>query len=374
VFLLLLRAYGAGVPVLTVADYESLARARVREAYWDYVCGGSGTERTLAANRTAFDRFALRPRVLVDVSSVDTSIELLGARLAGPVIVAPTAYHRMMHDEGELATARGAAAAGALYVTAYFTTQPLADVAAAGGDGVRWMQLYWLRDRERFGAVVDEAVAAGFRALVLTVDAPVVGRRLRDLRNGLVLGPELRAANVGPALGNALRQGEAGRSAVADAATRAFDASITWDDLAWLRERGGLPVVLKGILTGEDAALAVEHGAAAVVVSNHGGRQLDHAVGGLDALPEVVEAVAGRVPVLVDGGFRTGTEVLIALAAGASAVLVGRPVLWGLAVDGAAGVTGVLELLRTELAQAMALAGRPTIARIDGSAIRMSRA
>ncbi|GIJ44479.1 alpha-hydroxy-acid oxidizing enzyme [Virgisporangium aliadipatigenens] len=358
------------MPVLTVADYEDLARAKVPASYWGYVSGGSGTERSMVANRAAFDRFALRPRVLVDVSTIDTSVELLGARLAGPVLVAPTAYHRMMHPEGELATARGAAEAGALYVTSYFSTQPLPDVAAAAGAGARWMQLYWLKDRELFGSVVDGAVAAGFTALVLTVDTPVVGRRLRDLRNELVLGPELRAANVGPALGNAMRRGEAGRSAVADAANRAFDASITWDDLAWLRERGGLPVVLKGILTGEDAALAVAHGAAAVIVSNHGGRQLDHAVGGMDALPEVVEAVAGRVPVLVDGGFRTGTEVLMALAAGASAVLVGRPVLWGLAVDGAAGVRGVLDMLHTELAQAMALTGRPTIARIDGTALR----
>lgn len=354
---------------LTVADYEEPARAKVPAAYWDYVAGGSGSERSLAANRTAFDRFALRPRVLVDVSAVDTSVELLGARLTGPVLVAPTAYHRMMHDEGEVATARGAAGAGALYVTSHLSTRTLPEIAAAGA-GPRWMQVYWLRDRERFGAVVDEAVAAGFRALVLTVDSPVVGRRLRDLRNELVLGPGLRAANVGPALGNAMRRGRAGHSAVANAADQAFDASITWDDLAWLRERGGLPVVLKGIMTAEDAALAVAHGVAAVVVSNHGGRQLDHGLGGMDALPEVVDAVAGRVPVLVDGGFRSGTEVLIALAAGASAVLVGRPVLWGLAVDGAAGVRAVLELLHAELAQAMALAGRPTIARIDGSAIR----
>jgi 4-hydroxymandelate oxidase len=357
---------------LCVDDFEALARTKVRADYWDFIAGGSGAERALAANRAAFGRVALRPRVLVDVSSVTTATTLLGHDLAGPVIVAPTAYHRMSHPEGELATARGAADAGALYISSLFSNYRLEDVAAAGGPAApRWQQLYWLRDRERVGAVVDRAAAAGYTALVLTVDAPVIGHRMRDARNALTLDPDTVPADLSAAE-NLLTTRTEGSSAVATQSVRAFDASITWDDLAWLRARSALPLVLKGIVTAEDAHLAVSHGAAAVVVSNHGGRQLDNPIGTLDVLPEVVEAVAGRCPVLFDGGVRTGHDVAVALALGADAVLVGRPVLWGLAVDGAAGVARVLTLLHTELARVMALLGKPTIASLDASAVRRS--
>jgi 4-hydroxymandelate oxidase len=271
----------------------------------------------------------------------------------------------MLHPDGELATARGAAAEGALYVTSFFASQPLEDIAEAG-PGPRWLQLYWLRNREVFGGIVDRASAAGYTALVLTVDTPLLGQRLRDLRHGLAIDSDVRG---GSPAGDVAQRHAAGRSALADHALEAFDPSITWADLGWLRARSQLPLVIKGILTAEDAVLAVEHGAAAVVVSNHGGRQLDGAVASLDALPEVVDAVAGRCPVLVDGGVRTGTDVLVALALGADAVLVGRPVLWALAVDGAAGVAGVLGLLRRELALAMALAGRPTVGSIDRTVV-----
>jgi len=355
------------VPVLCATDYEPLARAKSRADYWDYLAGGSGAERTLAANRAAFDRVRLRPRVLVDVSTCLTATTLLDAELSAPIAVAPMAYHRMWHPDGELATSRGAADAGALYVVSFFASQPLEAVAAAG-DGPRWLQLYWLRDRDALAGVAERAGAAGYRALVLTVDAPVLGQRLRDLRNGFALDPDIRAANLSRELTDVHERTE-GRSALADHARHYFDPSITWADLAWLRARSPLPLVIKGILTGEDAARAVEHGAAAVVVSNHGGRQLDRAVASLDALPEVVDAVAGRCPVLVDGGVRSGTDVFVALALGASAVLVGRPVLWALAVDGAAGVTNVLDLMRSELASVMALAGRPTLASIDETAV-----
>ncbi len=355
--------------MLCVEDYEPLAKAKVRADYWDYVSGGSGDERTLGANRAAFDRVTLRPRVLVDVSTCDPTTTLLGCRLSSPIGVAPTAYHRMMHPDGELATARGAADAGALFIPSFFASQPLEAIAEVGPEA-RWLQLYWLRDRATLGSVVDRATAAGYRALVLTVDAPVIAARRRDQRNSLALGPEIRLANLDAVSTEATRRSQPGRSAVAQHAKAAFDPSITWADLAWLRERTPLPVVLKGILTAEDALLAVEHGVDAVVVSNHGGRQLDNAVASLDALPEVVDAVAGRIPVLVDGGIRSGGAALAALALGADAVLVGRPVLWALAVDGAAGVTNLLDLLRTELVQAMALAGRPTLATIDRSAVR----
>jgi 4-hydroxymandelate oxidase len=357
----------AGEP-LCVDDFEALARAKVRADYWDYIAGGAGDERALAANRAAFKRVALRPRVLVDVSTVSTAVTLLGHDLASPVIIAPTAYHRMSHPEGELATARGAADAGALYIPSFFSNYTMEEIAAAGGAAPRWLQLYWLHDRETFGDVVGRAAGGGYSALVLTVDAPVLGHRLRDARNALTLDPETVPANLTAAKVLLTTRTE-GSSVVARTSVQAFDASITWDDLGWLRERSSLPLILKGIVTAEDALLAVTHGVAAIVVSNHGGRQLDNPIGTLDVLPEVVEAVGGRCPVLFDGGVRTGHDVAVALALGADAVLVGRPALWGLAVDGAAGVTEVLSLLQTELARVMALIGRPTVASIDASCV-----
>jgi 4-hydroxymandelate oxidase len=356
---------------LCLEDFEPLARAKVRADYWDYIAGGSGSERALCANRAAFARLALRPRVLVDVSSCQTGVTLLGHELPAPILVAPTAYHRMSHPDGELATARGAAEAGALYVASFFSNHSLEEIATAGGTAPRWLQLYWLRDRDAFGGVVDRAAAAGYTALVLTVDTPVIGQRLRDARNALALGPEMAPGNVTVAV-DLLQSRTEGRSALADQALLTFDPTITWADLAWLRSRSPLPLVLKGIVTAEDAELAVGHGVDAIVVSNHGGRQLDNPIGTLDVLPEVVDAAAGRCPVLVDGGVRTGQDVAVALALGASAVLVGRPVLWGLAVDGAAGVAQVLTMLRAELAHVMALIGRPTIASVDRSAVRLT--
>jgi 4-hydroxymandelate oxidase len=360
----------AAIPVC-VEDFEPLARARIRADHWDYIAGGSGAERALAANRAAFGRVALRPRVLVDVSRCDTAVILLGHEVSGPIVVAPTAFHRVVHPEAELATARGAADAGALYIPSFFSNHSLEEIAAAGGAAPRWLQLYWVRDREAFGGVIDRAAAAGYTALVLTVDTPVVGQRLRDVRNGFALGADMVPGNV-TLPGDLLRRpGVQGRSALADQALLAFDPSITWADLAWLRERSPLRLVLKGIATAEDAELAVRHGVDAIVVSNHGGRQLDNPIGTLDVLPEVADAVAGRCPVLVDGGVRTGHDVAVALALGADAVLVGRPVMWGLAVDGAAGVTRVLTMLRAELAHVMALIGRPRVDLIDRSAVRV---
>jgi 4-hydroxymandelate oxidase len=356
---------------LSVEDFEPLAQAKLRPDHWDYIAGGSGAERALSANRAAFARVALRPRVLVDVTGCETAVTLLGHDVSGPIAVAPTAYHRMAHPDGELATAQGAADAGALYIASFFSNRSLEDIAKAGGSAPRWLQLYWLRDREAFGGVVDRAAAAGYGALVLTVDTPVIGQRLRDARNGFALGPDLAPGNVALDADLLQRPGEKGRSALADQALLAFDPSITWADLDWLRSRSPLPLVLKGIVTAEDAELAVRHGVAAVVVSNHGGRQLDNPIGTLDVLPEVVAAVAGRCTVLVDGGVRTGHDVAVALALGADAVLVGRPVLWGLAVDGAAGVARVLTMLRAELAHVMALIGRPSVGAIDRSAVRL---
>ncbi|WP_329493053.1 alpha-hydroxy acid oxidase [Kitasatospora herbaricolor] len=356
-------------PALRIEDYRHRARRRLDARVWDFVQGGAGSERTLRANRRAFARVTLRPRVLVDVAACDTGTELLGARLATPVGVAPTAYHRLLHPDGEVATALGAGAAGALYVVSVFASRTLEEIAAEA-TGPLWLQLYWLRRREILAGLVERAAAAGYRALVLTLDAPQLGRRHRDARNGFAIPSGISAVNLDAALMASAHRSDAGRSALAVHTAEAVDPSVTWADLAWLRGRSELPLVLKGVLTAEDAVLAVEHGADAIVVSNHGGRQLDGAPASLDALAEVVDAVgAAGCPVLFDGGVRSGTDAFAALALGARAVLLGRPVLWGLAADGAAGVAGVLGLATEELAHTMALTGRPALPAVDRSAV-----
>ncbi|PZV89972.1 4-hydroxymandelate oxidase [Micromonospora phaseoli] len=320
------------------------------------------------ANRTAFDAVRLRPRVLVDVAEPDPAVRLIGSGLSVPVGVAPTAYHRMAHPDGEVETARGTGVAGALFVVSTFASRTLEDIAASAA-GPLWLQLYWLRDRAKLTRLVRRAEAAGFSALVLTVDTPHLGLRRRDLRNGFALDPELAPANLDDQDANLQHQGRDGESALARHAAQAFDASITWADLAWLRGLTTLPILLKGVLTAEDALLAVESEMNGVIVSNHGGRQLDGAVPSLVALREVVAAVGGRIPVLVDGSVRSGRDVFVALALGARAVLVGRPVLWSLAVGGGDGVADMLRLLTREFVQTMALTGRPRVADIDDSAI-----
>ena len=360
-------------PALRIEDYRDRARRRLDDHVWDFVEGGAGAERTLDANRRAFTRVTLRPRVLVDVSACDTGTQLLGARLDTPVGVAPTAYHRLAHPDGEVATARGAGAAGALYVVSVFASRTLEDIAAEA-TGALWLQLYWLRRREVLAGLVDRAATAGYRAIVLTVDAPRLGRRHRDARNGFAIPAGVSAVNLDPALMASAHRSGAGRSALAVHTAEAVDPSVTWADLAWLRGRSELPLVLKGVLTAEDAVLAVEHGADAIVVSNHGGRQLDGAAASLDALAEVVDAVgAAACPVLFDGGVRSGADAFAALALGAGAVLLGRPVLWGLAADGASGVAGVLDLATEELAHTMALTGRPALSAVDRSAVAVTR-
>ncbi|MBM7773705.1 4-hydroxymandelate oxidase [Actinokineospora baliensis] len=349
-----------------VGDYADHAKSTLAGDVLGYLDGGSGAEWTLRANTRAYERIRLRPRVLVDVESCDTTVDLLGSTLAAPLGVAPMAYHRLVHEEGELATVEAAGAAGALFVASIFASTDLAEMAAAAS-GPLWMQLYWLRDRAALLELVGRAERAGYSALVLTVDAPKVARRHRDLRSGFTLPPHVRAVNLTRELMAESHLAEAGVSAIERHSRERFDPTITWADLAWLRDRTRLPLVLKGILTAEDAVLAAEHGVDAVVVSNHGGRQLDGVAAAVDVLAEVVDAVAGRLPVLVDGGVRTGSDVLKAVALGAATVLVGRPVLWGLAHSGAAGAEHVLTLLREELVEAMALCGRPSIARVDRS-------
>jgi 4-hydroxymandelate oxidase len=282
--------------------------------------------------------------------------------------IAPMAYHRLVHDDGEVASAAAAGATGLLLTVSIFASRTLEDIAKAAA-GPLWLQLYWLRQRDVLADLVRRAEAAGYGALVLTVDAPRVARRLRDVRNAFSIPAHIGAVNVAaPVMASTRRRG-AGGSAIERHSREQFDPTITWADLPWLRERTRLPLVLKGILTAEDARRAVDAGIDAIVVSNHGGRQLDGVPASLAALPEVVAAVPAEVPVLLDGGVRSGADAFKALALGARAVLVGRPVLWGLAHSGAAGATAVLRLLRDELEECMVLAGRPTVAAIDAAAV-----
>jgi len=340
--------------------YEQAAREVLPKAVYDYYAGGAEDEVTLRANRAAFERYYLRPRVMVDVSRVDASVEVLGERLAFPVALAPAAFQRLAHPDGELATARAARAAGTLLFASTLSTCSVDDIAVAAS-GLLCLQLYVFRDRSLAAELVERAERAGCRAICLTVTVPVQGNRERDLRNQFRLPTGIEMANF---LG--LRQarfpdGVTG-SALNAFISREFDPTLTWDAIAWLRSIATLPVVLKGVTAPEDAALAVEHGASAIIVSNHGGRQLDCAEPTLDALPRVADAVGGRIPVLVDGGIRRGTDVVKALCLGARAVLIARPFLWGLAAGGQAGVEHVLQLLRAEVERTLALLGRPTVA------------
>jgi isopentenyl diphosphate isomerase/L-lactate dehydrogenase-like FMN-dependent dehydrogenase len=337
---------------LNVHDWERLAEERLDAGVFGYIAGGAGDEHTLRDNIAAFRRVRLRPRMLVDVSAVSPRATVLGHDLSMPVLVAPTAYQRLMHADGEAATARAAAAVGTVFCHSTLSSLRPAELAAAAPDSSRWFQLYWSSDRGFTADLVAEAEDGGYTALVLTVDLPVAGRRERDLREAFNLPPDLPLPCLSPNLERPADPG-AGLGPV-------VDESLTWRDLEWLTARTTLPLAIKGVLTREDAVLACEHGAAAVVVSNHGGRQLDGVPASLDALPEVVEAVGDRCEVLVDGGVRRGTDVLAGLALGARAVLVGRPVLYGLGAAGEDGVRAVLELLQAEVASALALLGCPT--------------
>jgi isopentenyl diphosphate isomerase/L-lactate dehydrogenase-like FMN-dependent dehydrogenase len=327
-------------PYVQVDDYEPIARSKLPEDLWDFYAGGAGDERTLAENLRAFDRWILRPRVLRSSSTPDTSTTLLGWPLAMPILVAPWAFQQRAHPDGEQAVVRAAGRAGTIALISS-TAADRAEEIAAAATGPVWWQLYLYADVGRSAELLQRVTAAGYGAICWTVDLPVLGLRHRDTRRGFEPPVPIGLGELG------------------------YEANLSWEHLSFIRDHApGLPVVVKGILTGEDGELAVEHGADAVIVSNHGGRQLDSVAAGLDALPEVVESVDGRVPVLMDGGVRRGTDVLKALALGATAVLIGRPTIWGLAAEGEDGVVGVLEILRLELENAMALTGCASIADI----------
>jgi isopentenyl diphosphate isomerase/L-lactate dehydrogenase-like FMN-dependent dehydrogenase len=335
------------------ADFEALARDLLEPGAYGYFAGGAGDERTLRDNIDAYARRRLRPRVLVDVSGASASTTVLGTEVSMPLLVAPVAFQRVAHPDGEAATARAAADAGTVMCLSTLATSSAQEVADAAPGGAKWFQLYCFSDRGVTEALVDQAVEGGYKAIVLTVDAPLLGRRERDLRTGFAIPADLEVPSFARAIGGR-------REATLQEMFALLDQSLTWRDVEMLAELSDLPVVVKGLITPEDARLAVDHGAGAIVVSNHGGRQLDGAPATLDALPDVVEAVDGRVEVYVDGGVRRGTDVAMALALGARAVLIGRPVVWALAAGGQDGVRKLLGLMRDEIELALALLGCPT--------------
>ncbi len=346
--------------VLNLHDLETLARARLPQMAWDYYSSGSDDERCLARNQAAFSEIALHYRVLVDVAHRELATTVLGQRISLPVVVAPTAFHKLAHEEGELASVRAAGDAGTIFILSTLSNTRVEDVVAAAAGPV-WFQLYVYRDRTATEALVRRVEAAGCQALVLTVDAPLLGRRERDVRNRFALPPGLAVENMHG-------YGEVAKPAMDSGLAQYFadliDPSLTWEAIGWLRSLTKLPVLVKGIVRADDAARAVAAGASGIVVSNHGGRQLDASPATIEVLARVSDAVAGRAEILLDGGVRRGADVIKALALGARAVLVGRPVLWGLAAAGRAGVAAALGVLRRELDLAMALCGCPDVASI----------
>lgn len=342
--------------VVSVTDFEIAAQKSLDPMAWALVAGGAADELTIRWNREAFDQLRLRNRVLVDVSQIDTRLNLLGADLPHPILLAPTAYHRMIHPGGEVETARGADESGALFVVSSASTTKIGPIGKATKQPM-WFQMYVQSDRGFVKEVLAEVEQAGCRALVITVDAPVVGPRYRQIRAKFKLTPGLQLPYM-----QDINRGR-------DSLMRGGNTRMTWAEIEWLQSNTRLPLVLKGILNPDDAARAVEQRVASIIVSNHGGRMLDTAQASLIALRAVAARVNGRLPVLMDGGVRRGTDVLKALACGASAVLIGRPYLHGLAVAGAAGVAKSVAILRDELEQAMALTGRTRLSEIEKSVL-----
>jgi 4-hydroxymandelate oxidase len=339
--------FKTGKRLVSLRDFERLAVERMTPAAWEFINSGAGDERTVRWNEEAFARLRLRQRALVDVSRLDTSVRLLGRHWSHPIVLAPTSNHALVHPDGEIATARGAGAARATLVISTFADKPLEEIAKAATQPC-WHATYVMKDRGRTRELLMRAEAAGCEAICVPIDSPVVGARDREHRTYRFPREPISFLNY-PA--------------------DYWRFPTTWKDIDWVRSQTKLPVVLKGILDPEDAELGIRSGAAAIYVSNHGGRNLDTLPATLDALPGIAAKVAGRVAIIVDGGVRRGTDVLKALALGAAAVAIGRPYLYGLAVAGADGVRGVINVLRNELEMAMALSGRPNIASLDQSLV-----
>ncbi|MBI3653864.1 MAG: alpha-hydroxy-acid oxidizing protein [Acidobacteria bacterium] len=351
--------------LVCLADYEALARERLSLLAYEYVSGGASDEVTLRWNEEAFHKIRLRQKILTDVSNLDTRVTLFGETLPYPIVLAPAAYHRLLHRDGELATARGANAVGATLVVSTMATTSVEEIAAVSSAPL-WFQLYVQPDRGFTKSLVQRAEDAGCRVLCVTVDTPVIGTRNREMRLQFALPegldrPHLRGLEKHGETTHRPREGEIYSSTL--------DPSLTWKDIEWLLSWARVPVILKGVSHPDDAEKAIKTGVSGIIVSNHGARNLDTVPATIEVLPAVAERVAGRMPVLMDGGIRRGTDVLKAIALGADAVLIGRPYLYGLAVAGAAGVARVVDILRAEFAMAMALTGTTSVASLNASVL-----
>ena len=352
---------------INLFGYEQLAKEHLSQMAFDYYSSGAWDEVTLRDNLAAFTKVKLRPKMLVDVSNINLTTQVLGESLQLPLLIAPMAFQCLADPEGEIATALAAEIAGVGMVLSTLATKSLEEVATVA-NGLQWFQLYIHKDQGLTQALVQRAYTAGYKAICLTVDAPMLGKRERDQRNEFTLPPGLHPANLTNISGLDIPQAP-GESGLLTYFAQQINPAVTWKDLEWLQSLSPLPLVVKGILRADDAVRAVEYGAQAIVVSNHGGRQLDGAIASLDALPDIIAAVDGKAEVLLDGGIRRGTDILKALAYGAKAVLIGRPVLWGLAVAGKIGVSHIISLLQDELNLAMALSGCASLGDIDSSLV-----
>lgn len=351
--------------ITNVSEYEKLAKDRLPKMVYDYYVSGAEDQWTLGENRNAFSRILFRPRILIDVSHIDVTTNVLGFKISMPIMVAPTAMQKMAHPDGEFATARAASAAGTIMTLSSLATSSIEEVASTG-NGIRFFQLYVMRDRNVVAQLVKRAEKAGFEAIVLTVDTPRVGRREADIKNRFALPQQLTLKNFeGLDIDNIDTIDRTNDSGLASYFFSLVDRSLNWKDVKWLQTITKLPILLKGVLTAEDARLAVQAGAAGIIVSNHGARQLDYVPATIMALEEIVKAVQHQIPVFLDGGVRRGTDVFKALALGASGVFIGRPVVFSLAVHGEAGVRKVLQMLRDEFELTMALNGCRTVKEIS---------
>ncbi|GED68543.1 oxidoreductase [Brevibacillus reuszeri] len=354
---------------VSVEDWERQAREILPDGPFDYIAGGSGAEETLASNRTAFSKWAIVPRMMRDVTNRTMGITLFNQSLRTPIMLAPVGMQAIAHPEGELATARAAKEAGVPLVVSTVSAHPMERIAEVMGDAPRWFQLYWSNDREVSASMVKRAEAAGYSAIVLTVDTIMLGWKRRDFRNGyspLREGKGMANYITDPVLCSRLTEVTA-ENVVEEILKNIYHPALNWNDIAFLREQTSLPILVKGILHPDDARLAVEYGVDGIIVSNHGGRQMDGAISTLEALPAIAKVVAGKIPVLLDSGVRTGADVVKAIALGANAVMIGRPFLFGLAVAGEKGVASVLDTLIHELDVAMALSGSNSVADLNES-------
>jgi len=347
---------------LNLLEFETFAKNKLQKMVYGYYVGGSDDEVTLKDNREAFNRIKLRPRMLVGVADRDTSVTVVGQKLSHPIMIAPMAFMKLAHEDGELAMIRAATNKQIPMILSTAANHTIEDVASAA-NGKRWFQLYVYKDRQVTERLVKRAEDAGYEALVVTVDVPVAGRREADIRNSFYLPDGYTAANLmNDELANV--QAVSGDSALNAYIAKLWDSGLDWTVIDWLKTITNMPVLVKGILRGDDAQIAIEHGADGIVVSNHGGRQLDTAPATIDVLQEVVDAVNGQADVLLDGGIRRGTDIIKALAMGAKAVLIGRPMMWALAYNGQAGVELALDLIIAEFDSAMALCGCRSIAEV----------